>query len=303
MQNTIQSIAAELQAVVVQEEALQHETNFVARVQALDTLAFRILERIENVQYVHGYQAALARLSQQAEQLWQRLHAVNTQLFQQLRARLVASTAPATVVTQLCDTYVGPAAPAPGWEDIEADYLDVFLNGLLGIDCAPPETVPLQAGMIGYHPTPARVILACIAQLPWQPADVFYDLGAGLGRVALLVGLLTPARVRGIEFEPAYCAYAQQRAAELHLTRVSFLRGDARQIEYADGTVFFLYTPFTGAILRQVLARLQAVAALHPIVLATYGACTRDVAQQPWVQLCAEQRFAHETLSLFRSVR
>ena len=47
--------------------------------------------------------------------------------------------------------------------------------------------------------------------------------------------------------------------------------------------------------------QLAAVACTHPITLATYGACTHDVAQQPWVQPTVQQAFAHDTLTLFRS--
>lgn len=299
MQETMQSIQADLRALLSQRAAFARETNFVARAQAMDTLTFRILERIENLQYVHGYQAPLAQVHQQAVQLWEQLAAVNTALFQRLRTCLGAGEAIGLALTQLCDLYVGPETPPPSWSDMDADYLDVFLNGLLGMDFVPAETRALQAGMIGYHPTPARVIFALINHLQLQATDVFYDLGSGLGRVVLLVGLLTPAWAKGIEFEPAYCAYAQQRAADLSLARVAFLPSDARQAAYHDGTVFFLYTPFTGPMLREVLHRLQEIARRHPIRLATYGACTRDVAQQPWVTLAAQQSFPPDTLSVF----
>jgi len=155
--------------------------------------------------------------------------------------------------------------------------------------------------MIAYYPTPARVIFALIAHAHLRAHDVFYDLGAGLGRVALMVGLLTAAQARGIEYEPAYCAYAQQRAHSLNLPQVTFLNVDSRQADYMDGTVFFLYTPFTGSLLQAVLARLHTEVQTRPITIATYGACTRDVAQQPWLQLGVQQVFAHDTLALFTS--
>jgi SAM-dependent methyltransferase len=130
---------------------------------------------------------------------------------------------------------------------------------------------------------------------------VFYDLGSGLGRVALLAGLLTNAQVRGIEFEPAYCAYAQERAHNLNLSRVTFRNGDAREADYTDGTFFFLYTPFIGRVLQAVLARLETEARTRPITIAAYGACTRDVAQQPWLQPTVQRAFEYDTLALFRS--
>jgi hypothetical protein len=300
LHETVQEIEAHLHEIE-QQETVWVEANFVERIDALDMLSWHILERIENVQYVHGYRPELASLYHRGTQLWQRLEAVNAQFFGRLRAQLVAATSPGPLLRQMCETYVGSVTHELTWQDLDADYLDVFVNGILHIDHLPAETRDLQPGMIGYHPTPARVIFALIEHTHLSAHEVFYDLGAGLGRVVLLVGLLTTAQVKGVECEPAYCAFAQQRADSLHLSRVTFLNVDARQADYADGTVFFLYTPFTGRMLQEVLAKLALVAQSHPITLATYGACTRDVAQQHWVQPTVQQAFAHDTLTLFTS--
>ena len=284
-----------------QQETLLVEANFVARVYALDMLSFRVLEHIENVQYVHGYQEALARLYHRAERLWQRLNDVNTQLFRRLRAQLIAASDTRATLYRLRETYVGHGEHKLTWEDLDADYLDIFINGVLGIASPPEETRPLEPGMIAYHPTPTRVIFALMAQARLSAHDVFYDLGSGLGRVALLAGLLTDAQVKGVEFEPAYCAYAQERAHGLNLSRVTFHNVDARDADYTDGTFFFLYTPFTGRILQAVLARLEAEARSRPITIAAYGACSQDVARQPWLQATVQQAFEYDTLALFRS--
>jgi len=93
----------------------------------------------------------------------------------------------------------------------------------------------------------------------------------------------------------------EQLAHRLRLSRVTFLNVDAREADYTDGTVFFLYTPFTGHLLQAVLARLHTAASTHPITIAAYGACTRDVAQQAWLQPTVQQEFAYDTLALFSS--
>jgi hypothetical protein len=321
---------------IEQHAALWHESSFAARVHALDVLRSRALERIENVLYVHGYNQQLASLYYRAEQLWERVHAVNTALFRRLREQLstershyvagsktlkgpceatvlpaklagqllcaaLSTHPPAATFSRLCDRYVGQAEAAPAREGSDEDYLDVFVNGVLGIDAAPEETFSLESGMIGYVPTPARVIFALLDHLSLRADDVFYDVGSGLGRVALLVGLLTAAQATGIEVEPAYCAVAQQSAQRLHLERVTFINGDARQANYADGTVFFLYTPCTGRMFQEVLDRLHEEARVRPIRLAAYGLCTAQVVQQTWLHLTMRQAFAHDTLAVFRS--
>jgi hypothetical protein len=302
----VHSLVEEIRAALEtfeHRESLLDEANFVQRVNALDTIEFRLLERIENVLYEHGYRQDLARLYQRAERLWQRLEAVNGRLFRRYRKRIAAGDAPATELRQLFETYAGCALNESSQDPLGYDCLDVFVDGVFGIDQAPEEIRPLESGMIGYQATPARAILALIEHAHLGADEVFYDLGAGLGRVILLVGLLTEAQARGVEFEPAYCAYAQQRASSLGLSRVSLVNVDARQADYADGTVFFLYTPFTGRMLQQVLDRLHAEARARSITVITYGPCTEHVAPQPWLRTVWWQTFGHDTLAFFASCK
>ena len=44
----------------------------------------------------------------------------------------------------------------------------------------------------------------------------------------------------------------------LKLERVTFIQQDARAADFSGGTVFYLYTPFTGSILRSVLDNPEA---------------------------------------------
>lgn len=286
---------------IEQRDDLYDDRNFVERVKALDALEQQILERIENRMYVHGYRGDLADLYRRAAYLRQRLQDVNRDFFEQMGEALAASATPADALYDLCETYVGRAiytARRPGYDE---GYLDAFVNGIMGIGQTPEETISLQSGMIGYIPTPACAIFALLEHARLHADDVFYDLGSGLGRVALLVGLLTPAQARGIEIEPAFCAYAQQRAQALRLPRVTFINHDVRAADYADGTLFFMYTPFTGRLLQEVLIQLQRTASGRVIRVAAYGPCTPHVAAQSWLQATVCQTFEHDTLGIFTS--
>lgn len=296
------SLVEEIQTAlheIEQNALLLDEANFVERVNALDVLEFRLLDRIENVLYEHGYRKELARLYKRAERLWQHLEAVNARLFRRYRERIAAGDYTPAALLQLFKAYTGRATGAQLQDPIGYDCLDIFVDGVFGIDQAPEELRPIESGMIGYQATPARAILKLLELADLGAGDVFYDLGAGLGRVILLVGLLTEAQARGIEFEPAYCTYAQQRAHDLHLSRVRCLNVDAREADYSDGTVFFLYTPFTGRMLQAVLDRLQAAARARAITVVAYGPCTEPVAQQSWLELTAWQTCGHDTLACF----
>ena len=301
----LDTVTRELRATlrdVEQQTTLLEERHFVARRHALEVLQRQLLERIENVMYVHGYCRELADLYGRVVQLQQRLEAINAQLFHRLREQLRSSSKPGLVLRHLCEMYIDPEQSIPGPLHNDEDDLDGFLNGVLDIGRIPEETCDLQSGMIGYVPTPARTIFTLLERLHLGVNDVFYDIGAGLGRVALLAGLLTPAHVKGIEIEPAYCLYAQQRAASLGLKQVTFLHVDAREADYTDGNVFFLYTPCTGRMFQAVLDRLYTESCQRPITLVTYGLCTEHAAQQCWLQAAESHIFDHhDVLAVFTS--
>jgi hypothetical protein len=84
--------------------------------------------------------------------------------------------------------------------------------------------------------------------------------------------------------QPSYVERASECARALHLQRVTFLQQDARTANLSRGTIFYLYTPFTGAILATVLHRLHNEAATRPLRICTFGPCTTVIAQQPWLQ-------------------
>jgi hypothetical protein len=297
----VQTFQADLGAIE-QDETLRHEVSFVERIHALDRLSRDILDRIEDTLYVHGYREDLASLYRRATVLSEQLDAVNTNLFQRLQAQLASGTATQTTLHRLCEVYVKRSSAVPPRTDTDEDYLDVFVNGLLGIDHVPEETIYPKPEMIGYVPTPARAVFTLLSRANLHEHDVFYDLGAGLGRVSLLAGLLTPARAKGIEIEPAYCHFAQQRAQRLNLSQVSFINQDAGEADYTDGTFFFMYTPFTGRLLQQVLDKLDREAQTRPITLAAYGPCTVHVERQSWLQPTFRQTFHPDPLVLFSSL-
>jgi SAM-dependent methyltransferase len=157
--------------------------------------------------------------------------------------------------------------------------------------------------MVHLEVTPARAILDMIDHVPFRPDDVFYDIGSGLGHVALLVAWLTGITVKGIEIDPGYCQKARQLAVEFGVRNVDFVTADARTAVYDDGTIFFMFTPFTGQMLQTVLARLAVEARERPITLCTYGTVTHEVAQQPWLSCLEPERLHVFKLCVFSSGR
>jgi hypothetical protein len=225
----------------------------------------------------------LLLLLRRAEKVKAELEGLDTGLFQRLQANIRLTGC--TGFRDLVQEYIAlPAIDDSGGEAAGYDNLDLFINGLSSPGVMPEQTLELEPEMVYYQKTPARVVFGLAEQVPFTKEDVFFDLGAGLGQVAILVHLLTGVPSRGVELEPAFCHYARDCAAELHLPGVVFINADAREADYSEGTVFFMFTPFRGAILQEVLECLEKAALSRKIRIITYGPCTAPVALQSWLQ-------------------
>jgi precorrin-6B methylase 2 len=122
-----------------------------------------------------------------------------------------------------------------------------------------------------YMPSAISQSVRAVLDVPITQHDVFVDLGAGLGKVTMIVHLLTGARSRGVELQSALVREASSQARELALDGVSFAEGDALEADVDDATVVFLYLPFTGDVLARVLQRLETVARRRQLVLCALG--------------------------------
>lgn len=281
-------IIYEIQTAIeaIQKNAvLYQETNFDRRAEAIDSIEFYIIDRIEGLLPTSHPPEELLAIKQKAERVKRQLEAVDERLFQRLRADIRAGASRGADFKALIEAYVGrDASSLRPLDESGYDNLDLFINGLLLSQPIPAETKAREPEMVYYQQTPARIIFELVKKAQLTEGDVFYDLGSGLGQVPILVNLLSGAAAKGIEFEPAYCAYASQCAADLNLSRVAFIQADARTADYSEGTVFFMYTPFEGSMLQEVLARLRKEAQRRRISLFTYGPCTPQVARQSWLK-------------------
>lgn len=268
---------------IVQNAALFEEKNFEQRVEAIDRLGFHIIERIEGLLQKEVQRDELAFLKYRAEKIIAELEAVDVKLFQKLRKNIQTGRYTGRSFIDLIREYVDiDLQDNEHQEQAGYDDLDIFINGLLSFQALPEQTKGLEPEMVYYQKTPARVVFELVEKCNFTRDDIFIDLGSGLGQVAIMVNLLTGIKTKGIEFEPAFCAYAADSAAALNLPNVTFVNVDARKAGYSEGTVFFLYTPFTGGILKEVLDILRKEAMLRTIRVITYGPCTAEVATQGW---------------------
>ena len=283
LENMLQDeILSDIEAIVKNGKLYQGK-NFNLRLQAIDFVEFHVIDRINVFMESADPFDQMNFLKEYAEKVKRNLQDVDTRMFHQLRTKISQDDHKGKLLMEMIDEHFDYNLSAFQQEATGYDNLDMFLNGLLTNQHPPVETKDREPEMVYYQKTPARIILELIKRAEFKPDDVFFDLGSGLGHVAMMVNLLTSVISKGVEFEPAFCGYAKACAADLNLSHVNFINMDARYADYSSGTVFFMYTPFEGKMLQDTLQNLSREAKKRKIKIFTYGPCTPEVAKQNWL--------------------
>ncbi|MBX3227363.1 MAG: hypothetical protein KIT84_13500 [Labilithrix sp.] len=152
------------------------------------------------------------------------------------------------------DLYAWLAAIAPAERD-------AAIERELGID-ALVSTAPPGEHLVGHHMTGIAALVRALHEIPVRPDDRVLDVGAGLGKVALLTHLFTGAAVRGIEVQRELAL----RAPSCPGVRIE--HGDARTASLEDASVILLYCPFEGPVLEEMSRRFDA---LEDVVVCALG--------------------------------
>jgi len=297
LNNGLQRLVVELD----KERSLLEPDRLRERMEALDRLDAYFPDGAEAG---YGAESNAAELYRRAREIRERLEAVNCQIYDAIRGEIRRGERSESLMRW-----------ARGTEEIEAgagagngmgyDFLDELIAGVFQFEESKDSNEPTggaaerEPEMVFYQPTPARHIFSLIGLTALTAYDVFVDLGSGLGHVPMLVSACTGARCIGIELDAIYVEHARQCARRLNLERVTFIQQDARAADLSGGTVFYLYTPFTGGILRSVLDNLKREAATRPIRICTYGPCTSVVADEAGLE--AGSTLEMNRITLFRS--
>jgi SAM-dependent methyltransferase len=125
-----------------------------------------------------------------------------------------------------------------------------------------------------YEPTPVGQAEALLDASPLAPERAtFVDLGAGMGRVVLLAARRPFRAVIGVEISPALVEIARENLASVRDPKrvardVKIARADAGDYAFPRGDlVVFMYNPFHGPVLDDVLMNLRAAGETREIVL------------------------------------
>jgi hypothetical protein len=259
MTSALQSLIVELE----QDRSLDEPDSLRQRIEALDRLEPYLLDGVGEGVY------------SQAKALYAKLEDANFEAYQSIRHAIRLGAGPDRL-----RPWMPSSASGKGY-----DFLDELVSGILQFEGPDPGDVRLPEEMVAYQPTPARHIFDLIGCTALTERDVLMDLGSGLGHVPLLASICTKASSIGIEMEAAYVVCARTSAQALNLKNVTFIEQDARLADLSVGTVFYLYTPFIGTILRDVLDSLRREAASREIRVCALGPCVHTIARERWLKV------------------
>lgn len=187
---------------------------------------------------------------------------------------------------RICQSELSPAAFRAALSAVPAGERDAWLDVALGLGAIPDDGPALPRECVPYLPCPVDTLLWLVDAAGVTAADVFVDLGAGVGRAAALVHLATGASAIGLEIQPELVEASRALSRRLGVPRLTQVQGDAAQLagRIAIGTVFFLYCPFGGERLERALDGLESVARTRQIRV-----CCLDLPlpARPWLALCA----------------
>jgi Histone methylation protein DOT1 len=285
---SIETALASLIEDLEQDRSLEEPRHLRQRIEALDDLDACLPEGPTG-------QSIATTLLHRAKAIYSRLEFVNLSLYKSIRRDIQRGAGRASLLEWMPDgNDAANLMNSRGY-----DYLDELMSGVLQFEEPPAEVVQLESEMVAYQPTPARHIFDLIRRTELMERDFLIDLGSGLGHVTLMASICTRANCTGIELEPSYVDCGRKSAQSLNLNNVRFIHGDARAADLSRGTVFYLYTPFSGAILRDVLNSLRQEAVKREIRVFTFGPCTQVVAEEPWLGVVGS--LETDRIAIFRS--
>lgn len=188
-----------------------------------------------------------------------------------------------------------PAVFRTALDEVPSSERDAWLDRVLDLDTIPSDGPALPRGCVPYLPCPVDALLRMVDRVGVHSADVFVDLGAGVGRAAALVHLLTGAATIGIEIQPALVLASRALTSRLKGLRFSAVEGDAARLagDITIGSIFFLYCPFGSDRVETVLDDLELIAQARPIRV-----CSVDLPlpPRPWLALESETTFGDVTV-------
>lgn len=140
-------------------------------------------------------------------------------------------------------------------------------------DCQLPRRLQMKSAL---HLTPAGVAREAAHLLAPRPGMRILDVGAGPGKFCVLAAREAPGcTFVGVELRPSLIKLARKLAARTALPNVSFVEGNALDLDWSDYDAFYFYNPFGEQLLGKAF-QLDRTLALHPARFLDYVRGARE---------------------------
>jgi SAM-dependent methyltransferase len=150
---------------------------------------------------------------------------------------------------------------------------------------------------------PFALIRELYSRLSEDERSRVLDLGSGFGRIGRYGGVLFGVRYTGIEIVEERVREAARASAALGLDGVSFVAGDALELDWPPATCVCLMNSFLPSLTPRALERLEAFVEPGATVVASVGTAAAALAEADWVEELEPERrtgLPSRSLRLFR---
>ena len=153
------------------------------------------------------------------------------------------------------------------------------------------------------------IIRAVLQELQFKASDVFIDLGSGDGRVVLYTACASDVgQAKGFELVRERAQLAEEAKNQRSLDNVQFIQGNIREhletIE--DGTVFFIFNPFsidTWTIVEQKLKDVAVRRKIRIVSVNEHGLIEKSLGKQSdWLKPAKEITTQYGIVNIYESV-
>jgi len=187
-----------------------------------------------------------------------------------------------------------------------SDLHDELIDEVLGIDESKDDWFSrddaFEAEQTLYEGTPYAMIRDFVHTIKPKKGDVVYDLGSGLGRVVLYSAMTTDAMVTGIELLEERVAQAEELKNKFGIENARFIQGNVLGQDFSDGTIFFMFNPFSHETTMEVIRRLRQINTKKRIVIASWAQSNIYLEKQPWLRdMNGVEKEGSEELRFFES--
>lgn len=149
---------------------------------------------------------------------------------------------------------------------------------------------------VEYTPLAYRHLFAVLRRLEIGSDDVLLDYGCGKGRALVAAATLPFQEIIGVELSSELCKVARANlcvARRLKCRTIRVVCEDAGEFNVPDSvTIIYFFNPFTGSVLRRVLAKiresLDRVPRIIRVIFFNRAEFAKETAHLPWVRTLDE---------------